>query len=411
MLTTAEQPLMYQQHEQLNHELRVRTDTTTWLAEVLNGNMRTSFEFSFDGQEFYGEDGGALTSVFDDAVLEAEIIVQQNPNMYFELRRRLIERDELDDMKAMALGELHTDDGKPVNTIVVVSDFPPELMGAQEDVGGYNAKRKQTMLRVITLEDDGTIRVTTQSLDGSNRQALEAIYAGLGKQPKEGELLSQRVHLSESARRQPEVINSLTAVHDDSLKVQYGGEWYAGRRPADYRNTYEFACKQYDLIEWFTREKCANPVGAERLRFKLAATATARYERLIRENAKPEPIPGMVPPQALVSVDRIAAQQPLMMELERESARAARQGKTFSGCGASAKAEETGSSSVEAQLSELGYGNKVEFNADGDCEFRSKKCPECGTKDVWTKVRKLTKTKTHISGDCGCSKTVQSSSI
>ncbi|HVI60564.1 MAG TPA: hypothetical protein VM535_00210, partial [Candidatus Saccharimonadales bacterium] len=36
---------------------------------------------------------------------------------------------------------------------------------------------------------------------------------------------------------------------------------------------------------------------------------------------------------------------------------------------------------------------------DDDCEFVSKKCPECGAKNVKTKV-----TKNHISGSCGCVK-------
>ena len=137
MEALAEQPLHSQQYNQLDHELRVRTDTTTWSAETLNGNMRTGFEFSFDGQELYGEDGGAYTEIFDDAVQEAEIIAQQNPSLLFELRRRLIERGELEDMKAMGQGELHTADGETANTMVIVSDFPPELMDSTEDVGGH----------------------------------------------------------------------------------------------------------------------------------------------------------------------------------------------------------------------------------------------------------------------------------
>lgn len=37
--------------------------------------------------------------------------------------------------------------------------------------------------------------------------------------------------------------------------------------------------------------------------------------------------------------------------------------------------------------------------SDGDCEFVSKKCPECKAENVKTKI-----TKTHISGSCGCVK-------
>jgi hypothetical protein len=397
METLAEQPLLNQQYNQLDHELRIRTDTETWLAETLNGNMRTSFEFSFDGDEFYGADSGAYTEVFDDAVQEAEIIAQQNPSLLFELRRRLIERGELEDMKDIGRGELRTDDGKAANTMVVVSDFPPELMDSKEDVGGYNTNRKQTMLRIITVEEDGTMRVTTQSLDQSNRQALEAVYAALGKQPEPGELLSQRINLDLPAEWQPNLVDNLTATYDKSMSEQHGGEWYGGRQPADDRNTYDFVRGQRDLVDWFTAEKLADTVGAEKLRYNLAATAKTRYERYIKVENRPEPELGTMTPESFVSVAAIISGQNLYMELEREGHRAANRGETFSGCGGTVKAE-TDSLSAEDQLSKSGYGNKTKAS-DEDCEFISKECPSCHTKNVKTKV-----TKHRISGSCGCSK-------
>lgn len=48
----------------------------------------------------------------------------------------------------------------------------------------------------------------------------------------------------------------------------------------------------------------------------------------------------------------------------------------------------------------LAFDSITDQKDDGDCEFISKSCPECGTKNVKTIV-----TKTHISGSCGCSKT------
>lgn len=41
--------------------------------------------------------------------------------------------------------------------------------------------------------------------------------------------------------------------------------------------------------------------------------------------------------------------------------------------------------------------SKSTYNAKGDCEFRSKECPVCKKKNVWTKV-----TSKEITGDCGC---------
>lgn len=377
MQTLAEQPLQNRQPEQLDHELRIRTDTATWLAETLDGNMRTSFEFSFDGQELYGQDGGALTEIFDDAIKEAKMVVDENPNLLFELRRRLIERGELDDIKAMARGELYTDDGEPVNTIVVPSDFPPELMDAGQDVGGYNADRKQTMLRVITREENGNILMKTQSLDGSNRQALEAIYKSLRKQPQPGELLSQRINLNLPAEWQGSLINNLTDTYDNSMGEQYGGELYAGRRPADYRNTYDFVCSQQDLVDWFTTEKLTDPVAAEKLRYKLAATMATRYDSYIRQGNETEFKPGEVMPESFISVAGIAKGQSLFMELERESRRAAGLGKTFSGCGASVSAE-TDKLSAEDELKQSGYVNRFESKGwHGGRIHKNSKCVSC----------------------------------
>jgi hypothetical protein len=40
-----------------DHETRRYYDTVTWLAEVLPGSMRTPFEYTFDGNELYANDG------------------------------------------------------------------------------------------------------------------------------------------------------------------------------------------------------------------------------------------------------------------------------------------------------------------------------------------------------------------
>lgn len=364
-------PVHNQSPNQFDQELRIRTDTETWLAEALNGNMRTSFDFYYDGQDLYGEDGGSLTEIFDTAIEDAQALTRANVSLAFELRRRLAEREELDEIKAMARGELGGN-----NTIVVVSDFPPELMASTEDVGGYNTNRKQTMLRVITREEDGSIRVTTQSLDSSNRQALEAIYKKLGQQPQEGELLSQRVHLDLPPAWQSQLVDNLTQTYDASLGEQYGGEWYAGRRPADDRNTYAFVRqpRQQQLVQWFTEQKLADPEGAEKLRFKLAATAEERFEQFLNGESETQPFIGLVTAESLITLQAIANQS-LEFEMNRAERRAASLGKTYSGCGASVSSEETENVLSKDSISASGWGNKAGGGSDkyGSLRF---KCPK-----------------------------------
>ena len=402
--TLAEQPPEINE-QQLDREQRIRTDTETWLAETLNGSMHTRFEFSFDGQELRGEDGGALRKIFQDSIEVAQIMASRNPGLLFELRRRLIESEELDDMESMAKGNLLTDEGKAANTIVVVSDFPPELKNEDDDVGGYNVNRQQTMLRLITLEKSGKISITTQSLDQSDRQGLEAIYKVLGRQPQPGELLGQRVKLTLNGQKPSKLVDQLTDTYDQALSRRYSGEWHAGIRQAPGQraiDTYKFARSQTDLIDWFTEVKLADPAGAEKYRYKLAATISARYEGRADQSAKKFRITqGEFIPEAFISVASIARNQNLMMEMEREGMKAAQKGKVFSGCGSSASAEGESSSSTEGQFNELGYGNGTKFDANGKCEFTSKKCPKCHKKNVKTTIIKVGNKK-HISGACGC---------
>lgn len=90
--------------DQFDRYLRDYNDTTTWFAEVLDGSMRTPFEYNFDGQELYADDGAALRPIFEDALQHAEQIITNEPVLSFEKRRRQHELDEYEDMIAMAKG-------------------------------------------------------------------------------------------------------------------------------------------------------------------------------------------------------------------------------------------------------------------------------------------------------------------
>ena len=355
----AEQSLERSHPGQLDRQVRLRTDTETWLAEVLNGSMRTSFEYSFDGRELCGEDGGAIGEIFDDAVETAQEIVRYNPSLLFELRRRLIERDEYDDMLKMAGGELP-------NTMIVVSDFPPELMDSTEDEGGYNVKRKQTMLRVITRQPDGSIRMISQSLEGSDRLALEAMYDRMEQPVEKGELLEQRMYRDLQPAHQDKLADILTQTYDNSLGQRHGGGWHAGfKQPAkrSWINTYEFAQAQHDIIEWFTTTKSTNPVAAESQRFRLAATVNERYERYLQDSGH-DRLPAIQPglDQDTSHIDN------LLQEIEQSAQRAIFFGMVFSGCGVS-----VGLVSSEAQLEQAGYGNRAGSDKYGSLQFKCSK--------------------------------------
>lgn len=334
----------------IDYQARLRTDTETWGAEALHGSMRTSFNFEFDGEDLRAEDGGAMRPVFQESIAAARQIVSTQPNLLFELRRRLIEADEYRDMLAMARGG-------EANTMVVVSDFPPELRQASADVGGYNVRRQPAMLRVISRLPDRSVQITTQSLDGSDRSALEAIYESLGFRAQPGELLGQRLQLSLSRAEQASLTDKLTGIYDTCLQQQKGGRWHAGIRleRGGWTDTYRFVRQQNDLIQWFVTAKMRDPLAAESLRYKLAAALEKRYEDYHHALER-----GQLPPAGL-------GKQPsslifpgllLMAEITDAALSAAATGKTFSGCGASVSAGAE-PDVIKNQLDQSGYGNKT----------------------------------------------------
>ncbi|CAN5439204.1 hypothetical protein BH10PAT3_BH10PAT3_6090 [soil metagenome] len=326
-----------------DYERRKLNDTRTLVAEMLDGNMRTPFEFTFDGQELYADDGGELGPVFDKSIRQAERL---GPNLKFEVRRTLLEKGEYDDMIGMMKGELP-------NTMVVVSDFPAELMNAKKDVGGYNVTRKQTMLRVITKTSEGRLLMRSQSLDGSDRKALETLYTTLGVTAEPGELLGQRMHLDLTVVNQEFLLDRLMGVYDRKLTASYGGDWYAGRRNARRINTYSFVCEQNDLVfAYLSREYGADPYSDSF--YDLAAALDARLNKLgVRSAAVSLPVyqPGIL-------------HNPYI-EMRIAGSNARKDGKGYSGCGISIGNKK----SALDQLKELGLGTMVdEFDTDDEDE-------------------------------------------
>lgn len=383
-------------NQDFDNEIRTLTNTETWLAETLHGSMETEFHFEKDGDYIIGEDGGILDETFDDSIDVATEIAAHSPNMIFELERNIKERGELDDMYGMLNGELP-------NTMVVVSDFPEQIKNEKEDVGGYNVERQIAMLRVITAKD-GKITVLTRSLDGSNRQALEAIYSAMGQPVEEGELLGQRIHRDLDETWQQKLPEILTDAYDNSMEEQTGEKHHAGIKQSPTMNiadTYKFVKAQRELVDWFVQLQLNDPEEAARSRYKFAATAKDRHQKYLAMLNEQPFTGGDVSYFEVVdskAMDNASDGGSMFREMERAERRAVALGLAFSGCGETVKSESSELFSTDDQLSTSGYGgfSKSDIRG-GKCKFKSKVCPECKAKDVMTTV-----TETHIEGECGC---------
>ena len=348
--------------ELYDRELRLYDDTTTWLAEVLNGHMRTSFEYHFDGEELYAQDGSSVGQIFKESLESSEHL---HPSLSFEVRRRQHELDEYSEMLTMMR------DDSNFNTMVVVSDFPEELINMNQDVGGYNISRKQTMLRVIYKTEEGTLKMVSQSLDRSDRQALEEIYRFFNIEPQAGELLGQRIYAEIPSDIDKEfLVDQLTWVYDSSLTKQYGGEWNSGRPKPKTINTYDFVRSQDDLIELYCRK--ASKIGdqSEILR-GVAALMMERYElvsssqsSLTNLNESVELAYNYYQPIPIIEAQ-------LYKDIEQAATRATSRGQKFSGCGLTLQNSDV--FGAEDELSQQGYGNKTDEDKYGSLTFKCKK--------------------------------------
>ena len=330
-------------------EKRALNDAQTLLAEMLDGVMHTPFEFSFDGQELYSDDNSPLGPVFDDSIKEAKKL---GPNLAFELRRVMHDKDEYRDMLGMANGEMP-------NTMVVVRDFPQELWNAKRDIRGYNVTRKQTMLCVIGWKD-GVMSMRSHSLDQSNRTALDAIYESMGQIAEPSELYGQRMHADLETHDQEFLLEKLMGVYDRSMKDQLGGEWYAGRQDMRRINTYDFVCAQEDLIDaFFAHGRDTSLTG--RNFFDLVAAMDARLNKIEIKGAA-QIAPNV--PQSFVI--RGVINNPYM-EMRLAGNVAVKEGRSWSGCGVTVGQKEK--ISLKSQLRELGIGLKMDpFEDDDDDE-------------------------------------------
>jgi hypothetical protein len=325
----AEQPIQ----TNFDRNKRDYDDITTMFAEMVNGRMRTSFEYHFDGQELYARDGSPMLPEFVNGLERADEIADELPNLAFEVRRRRSEIDEYHDMLKMARGQLP-------NTMVVVSDFPPELMDSTQNVGGYNTERKQAMLRVLTW-DGQRLQMYSQSLDGSHRSALEAIYAGFGQTPQDGELLGQRIHADLPPVEQALIIDKLTCQYDRQMQSMFGGSWHAGRPETSGFNTYDFVREQHDIIQAAMVQQRLGQLDL----VGLAATLDERF--MANQYMQPE---GII-------IRYNTPFHDLNAEITQATARARLMGKVFSACGITVGGE--GNNNLVDELAQAGYGNKA----------------------------------------------------
>lgn len=226
---------------------RLKTDQITEASERLNGAMENTFEYTYQNGDLYFQ-GEALGPIFDKGVLVAEEITRSRPEFATELQRRHIERNQLTEQLAL----IESVDWQDPLVLVHISPTPDAVLKEGIDLNAYDLERKKIMIRITEPTADGA-KVTSMSLDGNDRASLQAVSDFFGvnipNDASSEDILGMRFLAEKSQFGGERPAKIIRECYDNAMKLQYGGEWYAGRRNSDVLDTMQKIMMYPELID------------------------------------------------------------------------------------------------------------------------------------------------------------------
>lgn len=335
-----------EQHSQLYE------DISTGLAEALNGQMYSSYDFTFDGTDLIAEDGRPMTPILEKSIKTAEIAALLNPLLVPEIERRQVEMEEFQTILAMARGE-------GPNTLVAIWEIPDYVLQHGGDVGGYRYDLKRAMMRIAHRLPNGKVRIQSQTLDSGFRPGYESFYDALDQpSPEDQPLYRQPIQLDLDEERASSLSNELRDRYDHALLLATGIVHTAGRTKHPVQNTLIFVKQQTDLLDAFTNKFAhlhMNDIPEDEM-YNLAAAMQRRMEG-----------------RQYVAID-------VSDEMGGAGAAARDSGETYSYCGFTLSSGKT----AERQLGQLGYGGLIRVMSCGVCGGRALGV-ECGNAKCYEK--------------------------
>lgn len=226
---------------------RLKTDQITEASERLNGAMENVFEYEFHDGDFYFQ-GQALRPIFERGITNTEEIVKTKPQFGVELLRRHIELKQYEEQTEL----IQNVDWQNPLVLVHISPTPDAVLEGGVDLNAYDPKRKKIMVRISEPTIDG-LKVTSMSLDGGDRVALQAVGDFFGVDISDDasseDILSMRFLAEKSQFNSERPAKVLREVYDKAMRMQYGGEWYAGRQDSAVLSTMERIMAYPGLVE------------------------------------------------------------------------------------------------------------------------------------------------------------------
>lgn len=231
---------------------RLMTDQVTEASERLNGVMENTFEYTLEGGELYFQ-GEALRPIFVRGIQNTEELVRSQPQFSVELLRRHIELLQYEQQLAL----LRNADLEDTMLLVHISPTPDAVLKDGVELNAYDKVRKKIMVRVSEATKAG-LRVTSFSLDGNDRVALQAMAAELGLDIPDDATSEDILEMAGCIRRSQlpadNAVQFLRSRYDAAMSMQYGGEWYGGRQDSDVLSTMQKIMRYPKLIKAHTNE-------------------------------------------------------------------------------------------------------------------------------------------------------------
>lgn len=204
---------------------------------------KTTFEFTLEDGDLVNDLGQRLGPVLQDGLTEARRVASDNSHWELELQRREIEWEEYQEILALTFrGE---------GAMVSFWPIPDALVNGSAELPGYQKDRRTMKRRVVVAKGNGRVAIRYGSLDGSDYQATQAMYAAFGEDLPVGisseEIAKRRIYIPVEVTSIDELDEVARQAYDGYLTERYGGEWYGGR-PEPGGGLWEFVSAQHDLI-------------------------------------------------------------------------------------------------------------------------------------------------------------------
>jgi len=361
---------------------RVRDEELSLLVEGVDRAAKTTFVLRTEGNDVVYFDKGKWRS-YTGMLMTGKEVAQEEAKQDYR-RKFLLDEAMMHLSKVYEMRKL-----RPGEQMVWASPYSQDVEDAYGAAFlrscGRFPERKMGFIYRAFRNPAGDIVLESQTVDRSNAASFRAVHRYATTQP--GAEMEQ-----------------LVSVYDTELTAQTGNNYFAGRLEAERNeNAWETLLAQTDLIEYMlsklevisARNVSRSELEEQTKRHMYGVWATFK-KRIDGESVQyynPNPAQQYIPAVHIAMLE---------YEVARNFNEFVAQGRVMVGCGGSISIldKDNVMSADSADVFSSIFGSK---ESDADCDYISKACPMCGTKNVSTMDKKIAGNRRRISGNCGCS--------